>query len=206
MINYEDFYLEKNLKNIVGIDEVGRGCFFGDVVACAIIMPYEEKIKEIKDSKKLTPKKRLELYDIILKNALAVGIGRVSSKEIDEINIKNATHKAMLMAVDNLRDRDSNKIKPDVLLVDAEHLDTKVRQESIIKGDELCYSISCASIVAKVYRDRLCLKWGKDYPEYGIERHKGYGTKEHREMIRKYGPTPMHRMTFLKNTLKAKNE
>lgn len=200
--NYESYYSEKGYKSIAGIDEVGRGCLFGDVAACAIIMPNGEYIDGVDDSKKLTAKKREILYDKILKSCVAVGIGRVNAEKIDEVNIKVATHIAMEIAIENLRDKDGKKFIPDLVLIDAEKIETKIFQQSILKGDENCYSIACASIVAKVYRDNLCKRWAKEYPNYGIERHKGYGTKYHREALKHYGASPMHRKTFLKNVSK----
>lgn len=199
---FEDFesqYKSEGYKNIVGIDEVGRGCLFGDVVACAIIMPMDDKIEGIKDSKKLTEKKRNALYDLILEKCIAVGIGRINSKVIDEVNIKNATHLAMQMAVENLKTKEGVAVVPDLLLIDAESIKTDIDQVGIIKGDDRCYSISCASIIAKVYRDRLCVKWAEKYPNYLIEKHKGYATKEHRHRIVENGVTDMHRISFLKN-------
>lgn len=198
--NFEEQYNKKGYKYIVGIDEVGRGALFGDVVAGAVIMPIdEEHIEGIKDSKKISEKKREKFYEEILNHSVAVGIGRVEPEIIDKINIKEATHLAMLRAVQNLRDNEGNKIDPDLLLIDAEKINTDITQVSIIKGDDKCYSISCASIVAKVYRDRLCKKWALRYENYGIEKHKGYGTKFHREAIKAFGPSEMHRMSFLKN-------
>lgn len=198
--NFEEQYSEKGYKFIAGIDEVGRGALFGDVLACAIIMPVdEEHIDGIKDSKKLSEKKREKFYEEILNESVAIGIGRVEPEIIDQINIKEATHLAMLRAIENLRDSDGNKIVPDILLIDAETINTDIEQVPIIKGDDKCYTISCASIVAKVYRDRLCQKWAKRYENYGIEKHKGYGTKLHRDAIKAYGPSEMHRLSFLKN-------
>lgn len=198
--NFEEQYSEKGYKFIAGIDEVGRGALFGDVLACAIIMPVdEEHIDGIKDSKKLSDKKREKFYEEILNESVAIGIGRVEPEIIDQINIKEATHLAMLRAIENLRDSDGNKIVPDILLIDAETINTDIEQVPIIKGDDKCYTISCASIVAKVYRDRLCQKWAKRYENYGIEKHKGYGTKLHRDAIKAYGPSEMHRLSFLKN-------
>lgn len=194
----------KGYKFIACIDEVGRGCLAGDVVACAIIMPPNEFIEGVKDSKKLSPKKREELYEKILDKAVAVGIGQVDSKIIDEINIKESTRKAMKLAVLNLKTKDGRKVTPDYLLIDAEKVPLDIPQMSIIKGDEKVYGISCASIIAKVYRDRLCQKWGDIYKEYNIGKNKGYGTKEHREAIRKYGSSPIHRMTFLRKILDSK--
>lgn len=201
MESYELDYIKQGYKLIAGIDEVGRGPLFGDVVACAVIMPADRRIEGVKDSKKLSEKKRETLYDEILHTAFAVGIGRVSAKVIDEINIKNATHLAMEKAVLNLTNDQGMKIVPDLLLIDAEKIHTDIEQVAIIKGDASCYSIACASIVAKVYRDSMCKKWAELYPDYGIEKHKGYGTEAHRKAIKEYGPTPMHRMTFLKNIL-----
>lgn len=198
MIELEKKYYEKGMDLVCGIDEVGRGSLFGDVVVCSIIMP-KTRITGVRDSKKLSQSKREKLYDEILKNCLAYGIGIMDSVTIDKINIKMATHLAMLLSIQNLRTKDGQKVKPDVLLVDAEHLETDIHQESIVKGDDLVYSISCASIVAKVYRDRLCEKWDKEYPSYEIAKHKGYGTKRHREILSEIGPSPLHRKTFLKN-------
>ncbi len=199
MENFEGIYREKGYKLIAGIDEVGRGCLFGDVVAAAVIMPSNsEPIEGIMDSKKLSDKKRAYLYDKILENALAVGIGKIPPSIIDTVNIKVATHLAMCEAIEDLKDGSGKIYKPDLLLIDAEKVETNIEQVSIVKGDALCYSIACASIVAKVYRDRLCIKWASLFPGYGIEKHKGYGTKYHMEMIEKNGPTLLHRRTFLK--------
>ena len=192
----EEFY-GQGYKSIACIDEVGRGCLCGDVVACAIIMGRESSIEEIRDSKKLTAKKREELYPIILEECIAVGIGRVDNNIIDDINIKQATRLAMKKAVLDLHDRNRNGIDPDLLLIDAEDIDLNIDQRSIIKGDEKSYGISCASIVAKVFRDNLCQDWEEKYPGYNIKQNKGYGTKEHREAILELGPSKIHRMSFL---------
>ncbi len=197
--NFENEYYEKGYKNICGIDEVGRGCLFGDVVSCAIIMPKDDFIEGVNDSKKLSPKKREELYPKILESCLAVGIGRANPDIIDKVNIKMATHISMINALENLRDKEGKKVSADCVLIDAETIETGIFQKAIIKGDESCYSIACASIIAKVYRDNLCDKWAEDYPHYGIEKHKGYATKYHREALKAYGPTVMHRKSFLKN-------
>lgn len=197
--NFENEYYEKGYKNICGIDEVGRGCLFGDVVSCAIIMPKDDFIEGVNDSKKLSPKKREELYPKILESCLAVGIGRANPDIIDKVNIKMATHISMINALENLRDKEGKKVSSDCVLIDAETIETGIFQKAIIKGDESCYSIACASIIAKVYRDNLCDKWAEEYPHYGIEKHKGYATKYHREALKAYGPTVMHRKTFLKN-------
>lgn len=197
--NFENEYYEKGYKNICGIDEVGRGCLFGDVVSCAIIMPKDNFIEGVNDSKKLSPKKREELYPKILESCLAVGIGRANPDIIDKVNIKMATHISMINALENLRDKEGKKVSADCVLIDAETIETGIFQKAIIKGDESCYSIACASIIAKVYRDNLCDKWAEEYPHYGIEKHKGYATKYHRETLKAYGPTVMHRKSFLKN-------
>lgn len=197
--NFEKDYRDKGSKLIAGVDEVGRGCLFGDVLSCAIIMKEDSNIEGVNDSKKLTANKRKKLYLQILSESLAVGIGRADSKEIDKLNIKMATHLSMIRAIENLRDKDGEVLVPDLVLIDAERIETNIFQHSIVKGDENCYSIACASIIAKVYRDDLCLRWAEMYPGYGIERHKGYGTKLHRELLKKNGPSPMHRMSFLKN-------
>ena len=164
MLELEDELHFKGYEHIACIDEVGRGCLLGDVVACAIIMPEGLLIDGVNDSKKLSPKKRDYLYDIILEKALGIGIGRVNSEIIDEINIKQASILAMKFAVENIKDRDFKKISPDYLLVDAEKVNLDIPQTGIIKGDELSHGIACASIIAKVYRDRLCLDWEEKYP------------------------------------------
>lgn len=203
MLDIEKDLYSAGYKNIACIDEVGRGCLAGDVVACAIIMPLDEPIEGVKDSKKLTAKQREELYKIIFEKAVAVGIGQVSPKIIDEINIKESAKIAMKLAVLNLKTKDGRKVVPDYLLIDAERIPLDIPQSNIIKGDEKVYGISCASIIAKVHRDRLCQEWEDKYKGYSIGKNKGYGTKEHREAIKALGPSPIHRMTFLKNILKA---
>ncbi len=196
MLNYEELYWEKGFSYVAGIDEVGRGCLCGDVVAAAVILDRKRPITGIKDSKKLSAVKREQLYEEIIDQALAVAIGRIDAQTIDLINIKQATIKAMEQAVLKL------SIKPDLLLIDAEIISSPIKQISIIKGDNVSQSIAAASIIAKVTRDRLCLNWGADYPEYNIEQHKGYGTKEHIRLLKLYGATPIHRQTFLKNIFK----
>lgn len=204
MFNIEETLYKEGYKYIACIDEVGRGSLAGDVVACAVIMPLGDKIEGIKDSKKLSAKKREKLYDLIFDKAIAIGIGKVNPKTIDEINIKESTKKAMKLAVLNLRTKKGEKITPDYLLIDAEKIPIDIPQLSIVKGDEKVYGISCASIIAKVYRDRLCEKWGCTYKGYNLGKNKGYGTKEHREAIKRLGPSPIHRITFLKNILNEK--
>lgn len=180
-----------------GVDEVGRGCLAGPVVAAAVVFPKEHiPIKNVRDSKKLTPKMRAEIYDLILNDASDFGIGLVTATEIDEIGIAPATKKAMKLAIDSL-----SRI-PDVVLIDALYLDDiTITQKSIIKGDESVYSISAASIIAKVYRDAVVSGFDNIYPEYGFSSHKGYGTKKHYNAITCYGITDEHRKTFLKKVI-----
>ncbi|MBO2942760.1 ribonuclease HII [Paenibacillus sp. F411] len=193
LLAYEKEYGDRYV-HIAGIDEVGRGCLFGDVVAAAVILPQGLLMEGINDSKKLTAKKREVLYEQIMEEALAVGVGRVDAARIDEINIKQAAREAMKLALDALQ------VQPQFLLVDAEHVDSRIPQLAIVKGDARSQSIAAASIVAKVIRDRLCeQEWEQAYPEYGIAVHKGYATKQHREQILLHGPTAMHRRSFLKN-------
>lgn len=177
---------------LCGVDEVGRGCLAGPVVAAAVVMPKGHKpIDGICDSKKLTRKKREELFDIILDNVADFGVGLVPAIEIDNVGIASATKRAMAEAVKLLT------IQPDTLLVDAYEIDEMViDQKPIAKGDEVCYSIACASIVAKVFRDSVVAGLHHDFPKYGFPNHKGYGTKKHREAIKKHGTTREHRRTF----------
>ena len=193
MKQYEKEY--GHLGYICGIDEVGRGPLAGPVYTAAVILPADNKLLYVNDSKKLSEKKREELYDEIMNTALAVGIGCNSPERIDEINILQATYEAMAMAVNNL------KIKPDVLLIDAVHIPQleSFKQVSIIKGDAKSISIAAASIVAKVTRDRLMAEYAKEYPEYGFEHNKGYGSADHIAALKKYGPCPLHRRSFIGN-------
>lgn len=186
------------IESICGIDEAGRGPLAGPVVVAAVIMPKDSFIEGVNDSKKVSEKKREILYDFITKEALAWGVGIVDQKEIDEINILQATKKGVTQALKEL------KIKPQQILVDAlTNIDTLgVPYTSIIKGDAKCYSIAAASIVAKVTRDRIMRQWDEVYPMYGFEKHKGYGTKMHIEAIQKYGLCPLHRLSFVKNIIK----
>jgi ribonuclease HII len=191
---YEELHYNKGYINVAGIDEVGRGPLAGPVVAAAVILDRKKDIAGINDSKKLSEKKRNLLYSILTEEALAIGIGIVDEDTIDLINIRNATHLAMKKAIADL------KIEPDFLLIDAESLkDIKIPQLAIIKGDCRSFSIAAASIIAKVERDRIIVSYESVYPGYGFARHKGYGTKEHFECIRKYGLLPIHRRTFTKN-------
>ncbi|MFB7812972.1 ribonuclease HII [Paenibacillus chitinolyticus] len=200
MLHEETGLWEKGYSRIAGVDEVGRGCLFGDVVAAAVIMPQGLILEGVDDSKKLSEKKREELYDVIMKEAIAVGIGTIDVKTIDEINIKQASRLAMKRAVEQLNPA------PDFLLVDAEQVDLDIRQMAIIHGDATSQSIAAASIIAKVTRDRMCREWDKLHPEYGIAKHKGYATRQHREMLIEYGPTPLHRKLFIRNVMVMQQE
>ena len=181
---------------ICGIDEAGRGPLAGPVVAGAVVLPKDTRILYINDSKKLSEKRREELFEVIKKEAISVGVGIATPQRIDEINILQATYEAMRMAISKL------SVKPDVLLNDAvTSPEVDIQQVPIIKGDAKSMSIGAASIIAKVTRDHIMYDYDKQYPEYGFAKHKGYGTKQHTDAIRKYGACPIHRMTFLKNIL-----
>lgn len=177
---------------IAGIDEVGRGPLAGPVVICALIMKKDSKIEGVTDSKKLTRKKMLVLKDKILADCLTYAYGYANSLLIDKLNIKNATHKAMEDALNNL------KIRPEIVLIDAERINTDLPQMNIVKGDLNEYVISCASILAKIRRDDIMINFSKIYKGYGFETNMGYGTKKHYEGLEKYGETPIHRQTFLR--------
>ncbi len=179
---------------ICGIDEVGRGPLAGPVVAGAVILPKDCDILYINDSKKLSAAKREELYRVIVEKAVAVGIGTVSPERIDEINILQATYEAMRQAISKL------EVKPDILLNDAVTIPgVDIRQIPIIKGDAKSISIGAASIVAKVTRDRMMVEYDKVFPEYGFASNKGYGSAEHIQALKTYGPSPIHRASFIKN-------
>ncbi|MCA0990211.1 ribonuclease HII [Pseudalkalibacillus hwajinpoensis] len=175
---------------IAGVDEVGRGPLAGPVVASAVILDPEVPILGLQDSKKLSHAKLNDLFDQIHMDAVAIGVGVVSAAEIDELNIYQATKKAMQQAVEGLR------VQADFLLVDAMHIPVQIDQESLIKGDARSVSIAAASIVAKVTRDRMMVKLAETYPEYGFERHVGYGTKEHLSALDEFGITEVHRKSF----------
>ena len=194
LLKYEREYWQAGYPHIAGIDEVGRGCLFGDVVAAAVILPKGLRIEGVTDSKKMSEKRREYIYEIIMEKAVAVAIGTVDVPTIERINIKQAARLAMKRAIESL------PAIPDYALIDAETVDVPVHQLSIIRGDEQSQSIAAASIVAKVTRDRLCQgEWDARYPEYGIAVHKGYATKLHREQLLALGPTPMHRKSFMRN-------
>ena len=191
---YEGQYADRGY--VCGIDEVGRGPLAGPVVAGAVILPEDCDILYINDSKKLSEKKREELYDVIMEHAVATGIGMVSPARIDEINILQATYEAMRMAIQNL------SVTPDILLNDAVTIpQVAIPQVPIIKGDAKSISIGAASIIAKVTRDRLMKEYDREMPEYGFARTKGYGSAEHIEAIRVHGASPIHRRTFISNFL-----
>ena len=189
---YEEKYADYEL--ICGVDEVGRGPLAGPVFTAAVILPKDCEILYLNDSKKLSEKKREELFLEISEKALAIGIGSCTPEEIDTLNIKQATRKAMLQAVQNL------ELQPGLVLVDAETITgLDIRQVPIIKGDAKSVSIAAASIVAKVTRDHLMMEYDKLYPQYGFASNKGYGSAAHMQALKEYGPCPIHRRSFIKN-------
>ena len=196
MLSFEMKYTEMGYEYICGIDEVGRGPLAGPVVACAVILPKDEIILYLNDSKQVSKKKREELYDIIIDKAVAYGIGIVSEERIDEINILQATYEAMRMAIGNL------KVKPDILLNDAVKIpEVDIHQVPIVKGDTLSASIAAASIVAKVTRDRMMKSYGEIYPGYDFSSNMGYGSAKHIEGLKTLGPCDIHRRTFISNLI-----
>ena len=190
---YEKTFISQGKKYIAGIDEVGRGPLAGPVVCAIVIMPLDDIIDGIDDSKKLSQKKRENLDKIIREKAISYKICEIDESRIDEINFLNATKECMLRCIEEI------EVKPDIVLVDAVKLDTSVPTYPIIKGDLLSYSIGCASIIAKVYRDNLMVEYGKLYPEYDFKGNKGYGTKKHTTAIKEIGPCKIHRRSFIKN-------
>lgn len=190
-LKYERQLVSEGYSHICGTDEVGRGPLAGPVVCAAVIMPLDDIVEGVDDSKKLSKAKREKLYDEIIKKAVAYAICRVEPQKIDEINILQATRLCMKNAVEEL------KVSPDFVLTDGNMtLDITYPQRSIIKGDALSYSIGAASIIAKVYRDKLMEEYAKDYPEYGFASNVGYGSAAHIEAIKKYGLCPIHRRSF----------
>ena len=175
---------------VAGVDEVGRGALFGPVVAAAVILPEKTRIRGVRDSKQLPPEERERLDAIIRGRAVAIAIGFADAATIDAINIRQASHRAMLDAIAQLLPQ------PDFLLIDAERLDTPCLQKGIVYGDSISISIAAASIVAKVYRDAWMQRYHAEYPQYGLDSHKGYGTPEHLRALEKHGPCPLHRTTF----------
>ena len=193
MWEIENSFFSEKIRVICGVDEAGRGPLAGPVCAAAVILPANLEIPGLTDSKKLTDKKRRELYPVIKEQAIAYGIGFASEKEIDEINILQATFLAMQRAIDQLA------VKPDLALIDGNRQkDFGIPAKTVVKGDSLSASIAAASILAKVTRDNLMLEQSEIYPQYKFDIHKGYGTKAHYEALREFGPCPIHRMTFLK--------
>lgn len=195
-LSYEKEAVSKGYKAVCGVDEAGRGPLAGPVCAAAVILPENTIIEGVNDSKKLSEKKREALFDVIKEQALSYSIAFASVEEIEEINILNATMLAMKRAVEGL------DVKADYAMIDGNRLpDLSIDSEFIIKGDAKSMSVACASILAKVSRDRLLYKYAEEYPEYLFDKHKGYGTKAHVEAIKKYGPCPYHRLSFLKKIL-----
>ena len=193
MLQYEQNLQQLGCTYIGGIDEAGRGPLAGPVVVAGVIMPLDDIIEGINDSKKLSEKKREMLAEKIKEKAISYCIYEISEKEIDEINILEAVKKCMVSAVKGL------SVTPDITLVDGVDTHLPITAEYIVKGDLNSYTIGCASIVAKVYRDNLMKAHAKEFPEYGFEKHKGYGTKVHIEKIKEIGPCRLHRKTFIKN-------
>lgn len=191
----ENKYHQKGIKYIAGIDEAGRGPLAGPVVVACAIMPEDSIIEGVNDSKKISEKKREKLYEEIVKEAISWSVAIIDQNRIDEINILNATKSGVTECIQNL-DK-----KPELILVDAlKDIDTcNIPYESIIKGDAKCYSISAASIIAKVTRDRIMRQWDEVYPQYGFARHKGYGTAAHIQALKENGPCMLHRKSFIKN-------
>ena len=193
MWEIEDSFYAKGVKVICGVDEAGRGPLAGPVCAAAVILPPHLDIPGLTDSKKLSDKKRRELFPVIKEQAIAYGIGMASEQEVDEINILQATFLAMHRALDQL------DVKPDLALIDGNReKDFGLPVQTVVKGDSLSMNIAAASILAKVTRDDLMVQMADTYPQYGFEIHKGYGTKAHYAALTEYGPSPIHRMTFLK--------
>lgn len=197
-----DYEFEKAAVNsgfscICGVDEAGRGPLAGPVCAAAVILPEGAVIEGLDDSKKLTEKKRERLYDIIKETAIAYSVAYGTLEEIETVNILEATYLAMNRAIEGL------SVKPDFALIDGNRVPRgiKIPCETIVKGDSKSMSVAAASVLAKVTRDRLMLEYDKKYPEYNFKKHKGYGTKEHTELIKQYGPCEIHRLSFLKNIL-----
>lgn len=201
MLEYENNLYNEGVTLIAGVDEVGRGPLIGPVVACACILPVNFYHKDIKDSKKLSEKKREEMYKIIKENAISIGLGIVSEKVIDEVNIYEATKIAMKEAIKNLN------ITPEHILIDAMKLELNIPSTSIIKGDAKSESIAAASIIAKVTRDHMLDEMDKEYPMYDLKKNKGYGTKKHLEALQTYGPCKYHRVSYspVRNALNEKN-
>lgn len=193
MLEIEHDLYNKGYNLVCGVDEAGRGPLCGPVVAAAVILPKHAFIEGVNDSKKLSEKKREKLYEDIQNTALAVGVGISDVDVIEEVNILNATKLAMVQAIKKL------KVNPEYVLIDGnQKIDIDIPFETVVKGDSKSESIAAASIIAKVTRDRMLIKYDNEYPEYGFAKHKGYGTKAHIDAIKKYGITPIHRPSFCK--------
>lgn len=196
LLAYEKMYLDRGCRYICGVDEVGRGPLAGPVTVAAYVTDFSRLTEGVNDSKKLSEKKREKLFSELKDNAVCYNVVSLDNNVIDKINILNATKQAMKQAIEGLI------VKPDVVLIDAVELDIPYRTHSIIRGDALSYSIAAASIVAKVTRDRFMTELDAVFPEYGFASNKGYGSKKHIEALLKYGPTPLHRKTFIRNFVK----
>ncbi len=196
-LEFEQAVIKKGYKAVCGVDEAGRGPLAGPVCAAAVILPENTIIEGVNDSKKLSEKKREALFDVIKEKAVSYSVAFADVEEIESMNILNATMLAMKRAVEGL------DFKADYAMIDGNRIpDLNIPCEYIIKGDALSMSIACASILAKVSRDRLLYKYAEEYPEYGFDKHKGYGTKVHVDALKKYGPCPYHRKSFLTKILK----
>ena len=196
LLEYEKKCLDAGYKYICGVDEVGRGPLAGPVTCTAVIMPLDDLIQGVNDSKKVSKNKRIKLYDIIMEKAIAVNTVSYDNHQIDEMNILEATKACMRDAIMGL------SVKPDIVLVDALKLDIPYKTMGIIKGDTLSYSIASASIVAKVTRDKFMFEMADKHPEYDFQNNVGYGTAKHIAALKVFGPTPIHRKTFIKNFVK----
>lgn len=196
-LEYEQNAYNNGFSAVCGVDEAGRGPLAGPVCAAAVILPKDTIIEGVNDSKKLSEKKREALFEVIKREAVSYSIAYASVEEIEELNILNATMLAMKRAVEGLN------IKADYAMIDGNRQpDLNIKSEAVVKGDAKSMSIACASILAKVSRDRLLYEYAKEYPQYSFEKHKGYGTKVHVEALKEYGPCPYHRMSFLGKILK----
>ena len=191
MLDYERKYYDKGVMLVAGVDEAGRGPLAGPVCVASVIMPQDNIIEEINDSKKLSEKKREKLYDEIIKTALCYHIELIDNNTIDRINILNATKLGMKKCIESL------EIIPEIVIIDAVKIDTEITTDSIVKGDAISYNVAAASILAKVTRDRLMVELDKKYPEYNFKKHKGYGTKEHIEALKQFGKCDIHRNSFI---------
>lgn len=196
MLSWETRLWGRGVVRVAGVDEAGRGALAGPVVAAAVLMrPGQTFSPLVRDSKTLSPQQRERALEEIEAKAWAIGVGVVEVEIIERMNIKQASRLAMLKAVEALNP------PPEYLLVDAEELSTPIPQQALVKGDSLSQAIAAASIVAKVTRDRMAREWDRFFPEYGFHRHKGYGTREHREALRRFGPCRLHRLSFLAKVL-----